>query len=48
VRLAATESLGRLRLPAGFRVLQAALSDSSDWVKLAARAALDEVAVPAA
>jgi HEAT repeat protein len=40
VRLAAAEAVGRLRLTPCATGLRAALKDSSDWVKLAARQAL--------
>jgi HEAT repeat protein len=36
IRLAATESLGRIKSADGFRALQVALKDSSEWVREAA------------
>ena len=44
VRLAAAESMGRLRWPVCAGALKTALDDSSDWVKLAAQEALAEIA----
>jgi HEAT repeat protein len=44
VRLAAAESMGRLRWSACAGALKTALDDSSDWVKLAAQEALEEMA----
>jgi HEAT repeat protein len=44
VRLAAAESMGRLRWSAYAGALKTALDDSSDWVKRAAREALEEIA----
>ena len=43
VRLAAAESMGRLRWSACAGALKTALDDSSDWVKLAAQEALEEI-----
>ena len=40
VRLAAAESLGRLRLPAAATALKSLLCDSSSWVREAAQNAL--------
>jgi HEAT repeat protein len=44
VRLAAVESLGRMKSPEAAAALRPALSDSNDWVRLAANSAVSQLA----